>query len=268
MGVHRELSSDQYYTPEELQFIVRESGAGGQMRSDAARLLDEIFEFGELRAGEAMVSRVNITGIPLGATPAELRSLLTKANHTRYPVYGADLDDIVGMVHTKDLLVLLSKGGTLESSVVRPVPFIPKTSTLDVVLQSMREQRTQMAIVIDEQGGTAGLLTIEDLFEEIVGEMSEQPGERSIVEELPGDARVEGTNRLDEAGDQLGIQLDNDDVDTVSGLVLMLLDRPPVEGDRVRSRTVEIEVRTVAGRGVGEAVIRRLPEDEPTNLPT
>lgn len=265
-GIRRELNSDQYYTPMELQYIVRESGEAGQLRSDAAQFIDEVFEFGELRAKDAMVPRVTLSGIPLGAEPQEIRRILVEANHTRYPVFDGDLDDIVGMVHTKDLLILLREGRVLDATVVRKVPFVPQTSKLDVVLQAMREYRTQMVIVMDEQGGTAGVLTIEDLFEEIVGEITEEPAEDARVE-LPGEAAIEGTDRLEEAGEQIGLSLESDEVDTVSGLVMMLLDRAPVPGDRVTYRTVEIEVRTVEGRGVGEAVIRRLPEDQREEAP-
>jgi CBS domain containing-hemolysin-like protein len=258
-GIRRELGAEQYYTPEELQFVVRESEEQGQIRSDAARLLDELFEFGALRAREAMVARVNVVGMPLGATPAEMREVLARANHTRYPVFDGDLDHILGMVHTKDVLVMLQESRALDAAMVRPVPFVPQTSTLDVVLRAMREQRTQLAIVLDEHGGTAGLITIEDLFEEVVGDLDEQPQDIAAVSSVgPGEALVQGTTRLDEAGDALGLELDHEEVDTVSGLVLMVLDRPPVAGDRVRYRGVELEVRSVAGRGVGEALIRRV----------
>ena len=167
-GVNRrEHNADQYYTSEELQLIVQESEDVGAIRGESGRMLQELFEFGGLTAGEVMVPRVRLTGIPLGTTPERIRELLSRAPHTRYPVYEGDLDHIIGMVHIKDLLRVLLRDESIRRTHARPLPLVPETAALDSVLSTMRRERTQMVIVLDEHGGTSGVVTLQDLFEAI-----------------------------------------------------------------------------------------------------
>jgi CBS domain containing-hemolysin-like protein len=119
MGVRRQASVDRYYTPEELQLVVQESEAGGALRADAGRLLQELFEFGDLTAAQVMVPRVRVTGLEVGATPSEVRDLMRTAPHTRFPVYDGDMDHIVGMVHIKDLLRHLAAAGRARNGGAR-----------------------------------------------------------------------------------------------------------------------------------------------------
>ena len=158
--------SEQYYTSEELQLIVEESEEQGALRGESGQVLQELFEFGELTAGEAMVPRVRISGIPIGTTPADLRTILGGAPRTRYPIYEGDLDHIIGTYHIKDLLRLLLNGEGVTASGVRPAPVVPETAALDSVLTTMRRERAQLAIVIDEHSGTSGIVTLEGLFRE------------------------------------------------------------------------------------------------------
>jgi CBS domain containing-hemolysin-like protein len=255
VGVDRQAqSADQYYTPEELQLIVQESGKLGVLRKDASQMLQELFEFGDLTAGEVMVPRVRITGIPVGTPPDRIRAVLEETAHTRYPVYEKDLDHILGMVHIKDLLGLLVRQETLSLDHVRPVPMVPETAALDAVLSVMRDQRTQMAVVIDEHGGTAGMVTLEDLFEEVVGDIEEGLSSQLHLDEL-GRLRVPGTLRVDEMGQEFDLELEHEEVDSVSGLVLALLGRPPDVGDRVVYDRLELEVTAVKGHGVEECAV-------------
>jgi len=191
-----------------------------------------------------------------GATHHEIAEALRNARHTRYPVYERDLDHIVGMVHVKDLLRRLLAGEPLRVDEVRPVPFVPETSTLDAVLAVMRRDRSEMVVALDEHGGTAGLLTAEDLSEEVVGEIEEgRPALPPVWTDAAGSVHAAGTARRDEVGERFGLALDHPDVDTVSGLVLALLGRPPRPGDAVTYRGLRFEVSGLAGRGVKECVI-------------
>lgn len=262
MGVRRETTSEQYYTPEELQFIVRESGASGLLMDESARMLHELFEFGALHARDAMVPRVQVRGIPVGATPVEMREILREEAHTRYPVYERDLDHIVGTLHVKDLLRIIRRRGPLTKNDARPVPFLPETSKLDVVLDAMRSSRAQMVVVLDEQGGTAGIVTIEDLFDEIIGEFDEDASATEMgLNEDSAIFRVEGTTRLDEVGEHFGMELEHEEVETVSGLVLALLDRPAEPGDRVEYEGFAFEVEATSGHGVRDAVVTVLERE-------
>ena len=166
--------------------------------------------------------------------------------HTRYPVYTGDLDHIVGSVHIKELLRHLIAGRPVTARDARPVPYVPVTVAMDEVLAAMRRHRAQMAVVMDEHGGTAGLVTIEDLFEEVVGEIEEGRGRTPIVRDADGRLLVRGTVRLKDAGEELGSRWSIHDVQSVSGLVLLQLGRP---ARRRRRRHLERSpVRGESGR--------------------
>jgi CBS domain containing-hemolysin-like protein len=253
---HDRHNADQYYTSEELQLIVEESEEQGVLRSESGQVLQELFEFGELTAGEVMVPRVRITGIPVGAGPDDLRQVLGRTPRTRYPIYEGDLDHIAGTYHIKDLLRLLLNGQPVTAAGARPAPVVPETALLDAVLATMRRERAQFAVVIDEHGGTSGVVTLEDLFEEVVGEIDDSPERRSGPRRDPaGRLRVPGTIRLDELGQLFDLELAHEDVDSVSGLILTLLGRPPKVGDTVRYDRLELSVTAVKGHGVEEAAV-------------
>jgi CBS domain containing-hemolysin-like protein len=252
IGVNRQAqSAEQYYTPEELQLVVQESEDLGAIRAESGQMLQDLFEFGDLTAGEAMVPRVRVVGIPLGTSPDQVRQMLGRTPHTRYPIYERDLDHIVGMVHIKDLLRVLLGNESIRRTHARPLPLVPETAALDSVLSTMRRERTQMVIVLDEHGGTAGVVTLEDLFEEVVGEIEEGPASPpQVYRDGDGRLRVPGTLRLDELGQQFDLDLEHEDVDSVSGLILTLLGRPPVVGDTVQYDRLRFEVTAVKGHGV------------------
>jgi CBS domain containing-hemolysin-like protein len=256
-GVNRRMqNADQYYTPEELQLIVQESEELGALRSESSHMLQELFEFGDLTAGQVMVPRVRISGLHVGTTTDRIAEMLRGTAHTRYPVYEKDLDHILGMVHIKDLLGLLVRQEALGAEHARPVPAVPETAELDDVLAVMRRDRTQMAVVIDEHGGTSGIVTLEDLVEEVVGDIEEGPATTAHVQRDPlGRLRVPGTMRVDEVGQEFDLELEHEEVDSVSGLVLTLLGRPPVVGDSVRYQRLQFDVIAVKGHGVEEAAV-------------
>jgi CBS domain containing-hemolysin-like protein len=259
-GVDRRVpTSEHYYTPEELQLIVQESEELGALRAESGQVLQELFEFGDRTAGEVMVPRVKISGIPVG-TPAErIRELLGRTPHTRYPIYEGDFDHIVGIIHIKDLLRLLLHNEVIDASHARPVPVLPETAPIDAALGLMRRERTQMIVVIDEHGGTAGIATLEDLFEEVVGDIDESPmGPPAVYRDRQGRVRVPGTMRVDEVGKLFDLELEHQEVDSTSGLMLTLLGRPAIVGDRVRYERLQFEVTAVKGHGVEEVAVSLL----------
>ena len=258
-GINRSHATGEHYrTPEELQFIVRESQAGGMLRKESAEVLQELLEWGDLTAGEVMVPRVHIVGIPVGASFQEVRAIIREYPHTRYPVYRDNLDHIIGMVHIKDLFRRLRSTRSVHGNDAREVPYVPETATIETVLQGMRRLRTQMAVVMDEHGGTAGIITIEDLFEEVVGEIEEGAALPEVYRDPSGMLHVAGTVRIEEVGEELGVVLEHEDVDTVSGLVLSILERPPQVGDVVEYDDVRFEVTAVEGHGVDECAVTLL----------
>ena len=257
IGIKRQISeSEHYYTPEELEYIVKESHEGGLLKPESARVIKDLFEFGDLSAGEVMVPRVRMTGIPLDVDFAELNKIVHDSPHTRYPVYDGDLDHIAGIIHIKDILRRLLKKENIDRKDLREVPYVPETAELNDVLLVMGKLRSHMVVVMDEHGGTAGVITIEDLYEEVVGEIEEGTGKRpEIYEDGRGIIHVEGTVRLDRLGEHLNIVLDNEEVDTVSGLILDMLGRPPIVGDKLIYRDINFEVTDVEGQGVRECTV-------------
>lgn len=256
MGIRRQLSAGRFHTSEELQYIVQESAEGGMLRPEAGRVLRDLFEFGERTAEEVMTPRVHIVGIPAEATLPEIEALIREECHTRYPVYQENLDQIIGVVHIKELFRMLLEGKPNLQEALRSVPYLPETAEPDAILRSMRLTRTQIAIIMDEHGGTAGLVTIEDLFEEVVGDIEEGITELpDIYRDDAGRFHVAGTVRLDELGEELGITLEHEEVTTVSGLVLTMLDRAPAVGDLVTYPPLHFEVTAVDGHGVGECIV-------------
>jgi CBS domain containing-hemolysin-like protein len=250
LGIERARTSEHAAGPEELTFIVEESQEEGLLHGETGDVLRRLLAFSDRTAGEVMVPRVRIHGLRAGSTADAVRRAVRETQHRRYPVYEVDLDHVVGVVHIKGLVPCLAQRRSLMASDVRPVPFVPETLAVGDVLATMRRERTQLAIVMDEHGGTAGLVTIDDLFEEVVGIVQETAEERPF-ERLADGLAVKGTVRLDELGEELGIALEHEEVDTVSGLVLSLLGRPPEPGDVVEYDHVRFEVTHVDGHGVG-----------------
>ena len=216
-------------------------------------MLKKLFEFGDLSAAEVMVPRVKIIGIPLEATDDQLAEILRTSQHTRYPIYEGDLDHIVGMVHIKDILKVLLRNELALPRHPHQLPLVPETMTLEAVLIAMHQAHTQMVVVMDEFGGTAGLVTIEDVFEEVIGEVDEKAvSDPEIRQDAGGVFWVAGTVRIGELGERFNRVLEHEEVDSISGLVLALLGRPPVKGDVVYYDGVRFEVTEIEGHGVKE----------------
>ena len=259
LGIQRGHASE-VPTTEALRFMVDESVQRGELDAQAGEVIQELFAFSELAAAQVMIARQRVVGLPAGASIAHLQGVVRSAPHSRYPVYEGTLDRIVGMVLVRDVLKHLLDATPLSSQSIRPLPFVPGTARLDVVLARMRRSQTQMAVVMDEQGGTAGIVTTEDLFEEVIGQVKDGDAGLSPVYEQSGELYALGVARVDQVTKQLGLDLSHPEVDTVSGLVLTLLNRPPEVGDVVSWHGVELQVRSVEGRGVKECAVRIAPE--------
>ena len=199
-----------------------------------------------------MVPRVRVTGIEIGSAPEDVRRTAMESGHTRYPVFDGDLDHIVGYIHIKELVALVDAGRVVTGRDAHPIPQVPDTAPLDDVLATFRRHAAPMAVVFDEHGGTAGVITLEDLFYEVAGDIPEGAAEvPDIAPDGTGGFRVEGTVRIDKVG----------------GLVLAVLGRLPVTGEAVEYDHVRFEVTRVERHGVGEARVSHVvPPTEDTGL--
>lgn len=174
IGINRHDNKVEFHSAEELQYIIKESNEEGLMEDSSAILIQELLEFGELRAEEAMIPRVKMRAIPIGAKYEDLVELVYMTTHTRYPVYEDDLDHVIGMIHIKDLLNKIVNKETIKKEDIRETHYISGNISLNKVFSIMRKTNTQMLVIVDDNGGTDGIITMEDIFEEVVGELNLQ----------------------------------------------------------------------------------------------
>jgi CBS domain containing-hemolysin-like protein len=245
-------------SPEELELIVTESAEGGMLNEEEELMIRNIFDFGERLVGQVMTPRMKVEALPLEISRDELLEQVAESHYSRFPVYDGDRDHIVGILHVKDLVrqMLRSKGSFDLRLLLRPAPAVPEDQGVEVLLAAFRKQRLHMAIVLDEFGGMAGIVTLEDLVEEIVGEVRDEfDTEREpYVEISPGVLEVDGEYLVDDLREEvfLGEESDLPDVETVGGLIVTKLGRPPLVGDEVtyNGDGVSLKVLAVDGRAV------------------
>ena len=258
---------DRVHSPEEIRMLVAQSRKTGRLDADDARLLEGVFEFSEKTAREVMTPRTEMVALPVDLTLEEAADQVAVAGRSRYPVYAESLDDIVGLVHSKDILAGLrsAKGGTLRA-VLRPAVFVPGTREVEDVLADMKRQKIHLAIVLDEFGGTAGLVTMEDLLEEIVGQIYDEY-DRPTAElraASGGTAPVlSGATPVREVNEAYGLELDEKDYTTIGGYLFGALGRLPKVGDRVAVKGAVFEIVEMEGRRVGTLRLlqRAAPEE-------
>ena len=240
---------------EELDLIVDTSAESGHLSSKQAALLDRAIDFAQLEASDAMIPWNRVVTIDADATAADLRALMASA-HSRFPVVGED-GSIDGVVHAKDLLGVPAgrMGDTLVRELVRDVLVVPEAAGLRIVLRELRSHSTEMAVVIDEYGGPAGVVTLEDVVEELVGDIADEydePEPPQAREVEPGHWWIPASWRVDEIERLTGLELPDGDYDTVAGLVLERLERIPAVGDWVEVDGVHIEVVAVRDWAITE----------------
>jgi CBS domain containing-hemolysin-like protein len=252
---------ERVHSPEEILMLVEQSRRTGDLGSQDARMIQGVFEFSEKNARDVMTPRTQIVALPITLSLSEAADRVSAAGRSRYPVYRESLDDIVGTVHAKDILRTLRSGGeqTLQA-ILRPPLLVPGTREVEDVLADMKRQKIHLAIVLDEYGGTAGLVTMEDLLEEIVGQIYDEydrpdPGVRpSTVGPtpiIPGAMEVADVNRV------YGLKIDDTDYTTIGGVVFGTLGRLPKTGDRVELSGATFEVVEMEGRRVGRVRVTR-----------
>ena len=227
-----------------------------QLIEDRERaMIHSVFELGDTIVREVMVPRTDVVFIERHKTLRQALSLALRSGFSRIPVIGEGTDDVVGVAYLKDLVrrtYVHREGESVEKveSVMRPAVFVPESKPVDELLREMQAQQSHVAIVVDEYGGTAGLVTIEDVLEEIVGEITDEYDvEETMVEQLPdGGLRVSTRLHVDELAEHLGVELTDDDVDTVGGLLAKHLGRVPIPGARVWVQGVELTAESAQGR--------------------
>jgi CBS domain containing-hemolysin-like protein len=249
------LKKGPYTTEEEIRTLADVAADEEVIEREERRLIHSIFEFGDTVVREVMVPRPDMVGIEADATVDEALQKAINAGYSRLPAYGEGPDDILGLVYLKDIVRRTRENGAAQGTLrelVRPAVFVPEQKKVAELLREMQQEKFHMAVVIDEYGGTAGLVTLEDLLEEIVGEIvDEYDVEVPRVERLPdGGLRVAGGTPIDEVNELLEIELPETDWDTVGGLMFNLLGHVPVEGEPVDFQGLEFRAERVQRRRI------------------
>jgi CBS domain containing-hemolysin-like protein len=240
-------------TEAELIRLAAQAEAAGAIEPTDRELIERAFVVGDVRIGEILVPRIDVIAVAEGTPVREALDMAVAAGHRRLPVYGRDLDDVTGLVRIRDMARVVADGGHLPvSGLRRDVLVVPETRRLIDVLRDMQRDRTSMAVVIDEYGGTAGIATIEDVVEELVGEITDDDVARVPEIRRVGRGRwiVEGGADVRDLGEALGADLPRGDWSTAAGLVIALAGRIPGVGDHVSIAGFRFEVRAATRRRV------------------
>lgn len=253
------------YTLDELRLIVRESQRGGEIGVQQEQMLQKVFRFGERQVREVMIPRPEVVGIEASATVRDLLAMFAEHSHARFPVFVDELDNVVGIVAIKDVLLALAKQydhlDAPVSELARPAHFVPETVAVAALLGELRISHNQMAIVIDEYGGTAGIVTVEELVEEITGQLSDElvAGIEPIVRVDDQTAHVDAQLRVDEVNDQLGVQLpEGEQYETVAGMMLWSLQHIPRAGEHMVYGDLKLKVLEMRGPKIVRVEVTRL----------
>ena len=255
------------HSEEELKMLVSQSSKGGVLERSEQEMLYNVFDFADTDVAQVMVPRPDVVSFSVDMAPAELLEAVAGQPYTRYPIYRGSMDDILGILHIRDLFTAAEHQGKDQvrvESLLRPAHVVPENKSLAGLLADFRRSKSHMALVIDEYGSLAGIVTLEDLIEEIVGEIDDEHDrpERPLERISDGHIRVDGKYSVEELNERFGLDLPSDDYHTIGGVVFGLLGQAPHEGDVVRCNGVRMEVVETDGpRIVHVDIIMRAERD-------
>jgi len=263
---------DKGMTEEELISIIEEAEEGGELDEEESTLIKSAIEFGDLEVGEIFTPRIDITAIPLGTEKKKLAEVFSESGFSRIPVYEDDLDNIIGIVYYKDFFTTSFKEQTPISEIIKPVIYVTKTMKVNDLLKELQDKQMHLAVVTDEYGSTAGIVTLEDVLEEIVGDIWDEHDE--IIEEIRevGEKEyiVSGMTNLDKLLEELDIdpdEVEDEDSTTVNGWAMHVLGKIPEEGDCFEALGLSLKVLKMDGRRIEDLQVidTRTEEEEEEN---
>lgn len=275
-GKGRSISSEDL-TEEEIMSVVNEGHEQGVLQESEAEMINNIFALDQKEAKDIMTHRKNIEAVDGTITLREMLGVIENEGYSRYPVYLDDIDNIIGVIHIKDILKLMLKQDAMDTVLTKiddliwPVPFIPETRNIDVLFKNMQSQKIHMVIVVDEYGQTAGLVTMEDILEEIVGNILDEHDteELQIIPDKDGSYLIDGITDFDEVCQLLDIE-DEDlhDFDTLNGFIIAQIDRIPSDDEvfSVSAYGYRFDVLLVENRMVRTVRVTKEPEQAAENL--
>ena len=256
---------------EEIQAIIDAGEEDGLIDPQSGEMIQSILEFKDTVVREVMIPRTEIVAVSAGATIEEIARIISIYGHTRMPVYRGDIDHIIGVVNVKDLLKFWSREVTEKDflSILRKPYYIPETKNISQLLHELKQKKYHLAVVIDEYGGTAGLVTLEDLMEEIIGEIHDEHDtqEAGIVEEPDGYTLVDGRVEIEELEEHFGVTFDEGKYETLGGLILNTVKRIPAAGETIIVDNFEMTIVAADERRIKKVRIRKIREEDEQNHP-
>ena len=251
-----------YITEEEVRMLIKEGGKHGVFEPAEEKILQSVFEFTDMSAKEVMVPDTQIVAIQIDKSPQEIRTIIEEEQFSRYPVYGKDLNDTRGILYAKDFLTLLTKTGQVDiRKTIKSPFFIPETMKISLLLREMQKRRIHMALVVDEYGGISGLVTIEDLLEEIVGEIrDEHDVESPVVPMKDGTLLIDASISLRDLKEDYNILLpESPEYETLGGFLMTTLQKIPQADDRVEIEGKRIKIVEMVGQRISKVKLEKLP---------
>jgi CBS domain containing-hemolysin-like protein len=252
VGLRQPHEAERVHRPEEIELLLRKTQEHGLMAEEPAEMIRGVFDLSETTAAEVMTPRTEVVAVPITATVEEIADVFLDSGHSRLPVYDQTVDHIIGVVLARDFW--RSRRDRRDAGlrqIVRPVPFVPETKDLEHLLREMQREGTHIVVVLDEYGGTAGVVTVEDVVEQIVGEIADEHEEQyAEIREEEGKVIVSGRALVSDINERFGLNLPEDEYTTAAGLVMGLLGRVAEEGDRVDFEGGTAEVLSMSGRRI------------------
>ncbi|AWB44027.1 hypothetical protein DCC85_07230 [Paenibacillus sp. CAA11] len=263
-GIEPASEAEAAHSEEEIRILMNQSAKSGVIDKDEMKLMDNIFDFSDLLAREIMLPRTDMDCLYTNLSWEENMKIVAETKHSRYPVAVEDKDQIIGFVHITDLLLPDPDRGNRLEDIVRPILNVPESMEISHVLRLMQKRHSQLTLVVDEYGGTAGLLTAEEILEEIVGDLHDEfEDERPEVEALgEGSFSVDGRLLIEDVNDLTGIEIEDDEVDSIGGWLFKELEGAPVKGKKVQVGSIVFEVAEAARLRITRVHIQRIKEIE------
>jgi CBS domain containing-hemolysin-like protein len=263
IGLQPPKELERIHRPEEIEMLVTQSYQHGLLKEEPVEMIRGIFHLSETMASEVMTPRTELVALAADLPIAEAADIVLEEGYSRYPVYEETVDHIIGMVTARDIWRAERTGQPRVRDVMRDVPFVPDTKPLEALLREMQEEGEHLVVVVDEFGGTAGLVTLEDLLEEIVGDIVDlEDQEVDIVETPEGELHLRGGYAIADLNEAFQLKLPEDDYTTIAGFVLGRLGRVAVVGDEVRVRGARLRVLSVEGRRIERVALSFRPATE------
>jgi CBS domain containing-hemolysin-like protein len=252
VGLRQPHEAERVHRPEEIEMLLRKTQEHGLMAEEPADMIRGVFDLSETTAAEVMTPRTEVVGVPSTATIEQIENTFLDSGHSRLPVYEQTIDHIIGVILARDYWrSRRDRRGAPLRQIMRPVPFVPESKDLEHLLREMQKEGTHIVVVLDEYGGTAGVVTVEDVVEQIVGEIADEHEEQySEIREEEGRVIVSGRALVSDINERFALRLAEDEYTTAAGLMMGMLGRIAEDGDRIEFPGGSLEVLSMSGRRI------------------